>query len=40
VIATPPNFSSVTLGRVMIGIALVGPWLWLTYFDRLLRRIR
>ena len=38
--ATPPPFGSVSAGRIMVALALVGPWVWLTYFDRLLRRTR
>lgn len=38
--APPPRFANLTIGWVIVGIALLAPWLWLVVFDRLLRRTR
>jgi hypothetical protein len=38
-IATPPpRIAHMSLAWIAVGVALIGPWIWLVAFDRLLRR--
>jgi hypothetical protein len=40
-IATPPpRLSQLSIGWLAVGVALVGPWIWLVVLDRLLRKRR
>jgi len=39
-IVGPPAGIQGFAARVIVGVALLAPWLWLVVFDRLLRRTR
>ena len=39
-LATPPVLDRVRLEWVVVGVALLAPWVWLAVLDWLLRRTR